>query len=141
MRSRLDVRLRRAHLFGVLFALAVASAWLLPAGRNQRFIGRVVPVLPAGVEAAAETIDPNSASAASLRRLPGVGVTRAQAIVEFRAGGAVFTTPEDLQAIPGIGPGTAGRIAPYLCFPPGPASPATAPASPAPEVAPDSPCG
>lgn len=65
-------------------------------------------------------INPNTASVASLVRLPGIGPSRAAAIIEYRKG---FTDSEmayknckDLQKIKGIGPKTAEKIRPWVCF-------------------------
>lgn len=70
-----------------------------------------------------ETIDPNLAGAEALDRLPGVGPSRARAIVELRAAGVVFRRPEDLRAVRGLGPAAIERIRPYLAFSaPGPGS-------------------
>lgn len=60
-----------------------------------------------------ERLDPNYAPEEELRRLPGIGPTRARAILEERARGA-FTEPEALLRVPGIGPATLARIAPFL---------------------------
>jgi competence ComEA-like helix-hairpin-helix protein len=57
-----------------------------------------------------ETIDPNEADDVELDRLPGVGPSTARAIVAAREGGTVFRTPEDLLAVPGIGPASLARI-------------------------------
>src|SRR5258706_14752974 len=48
-------------------------------------------------------IDPNTADASALEVLPGVGRTRAAAIVAARADGA-YRTLADLGRVPGIGP-------------------------------------
>jgi DNA uptake protein ComE-like DNA-binding protein len=72
-----------------------------------------------------ERINPNTASVASLMRLPGIGRARAIDIVHFRAGvetRPAFQSPADLQAVKGIGPKTAETIAPYLTFATGPDS-------------------
>jgi competence protein ComEA len=69
-----------------------------------------------------ETIDPNRASAQELDRIPGVGPSKAQAIVTARASGAVFLQPEDLLVVRGFGPSVIERIRPHLSFsdaPPG----------------------
>jgi competence ComEA-like helix-hairpin-helix protein len=57
-----------------------------------------------------ERIDPNRADDVELDRLPGVGPATARAIVAAREEGAVFRTPEDLLAVPGIGPASLARI-------------------------------
>ena len=72
-----------------------------------------------------ETINPNDAPVASLIRLPGLGPTRARAIVAHRTTigrqlrqPAPFTQPEDLQQVRGIGPATILAIRPWLDFEP-----------------------
>jgi hypothetical protein len=60
-------------------------------------------------------IDPNTADASALEALPGVGASRAEAIVAGRADGA-YRSLADLDRIPGIGPVTLRRAAPWLAF-------------------------
>ncbi|UCG48589.1 MAG: helix-hairpin-helix domain-containing protein [Phycisphaerales bacterium] len=68
-------------------------------------------------------INPNSAPAASLVRLRGIGMSRAAAIVAYREsfrrsgeGGPAFQGPNDLQAVKGIGPKTVENIRQALKF-------------------------
>jgi len=63
---------------------------------------------------AGERIDPNTADEVELDRLPGVGAATARAVVATREAGAVFRTPEDLLAVPGIGPASLARIREWL---------------------------
>ena len=70
-----------------------------------------------------DRVNPNTASVGSLVRLPGIGLTRATAIVAFRdafaaegGDGAAFRCPSDLQQIRGIGPKTVEGLAPWLRF-------------------------
>ena len=70
-----------------------------------------------------EKIDPNTASVASLRRLPMIGPAKANQIVSYRQKHQgekqpVFSCPEDLQKVRGIGPEIVKRISRYLRFPP-----------------------
>jgi competence protein ComEA len=58
-------------------------------------------------------LDPNAADAASLEVLPGLGPGRAAAIVAERER-APFAGVADLARVPGIGPVTLARIAPFL---------------------------
>lgn len=63
-----------------------------------------------------ERLDPNTAPADELDRLPGVGPALARRIVEERAR-APFRSVADLTRVPGVGPRTAGRWAPHLTLP------------------------
>lgn len=58
----------------------------------------------------AETrIDLNAASAEELETLPGIGPSRARAIVEWRADGA-FVEVDDLADVPGVGDALVDRL-------------------------------
>ncbi|UCG75086.1 MAG: ComEA family DNA-binding protein [Gemmatimonadota bacterium] len=61
-----------------------------------------------------ERIDPNTAPAEQLERLPGIGPAKSFAIVEERDRHGPYRTPEDLARVPGIGPSLVARLAPYL---------------------------
>jgi len=70
-----------------------------------------------------EKINPNYAVAASLVRLPGIGLTRAEAIIAYREnlakqgnGTPVFRDFDDLRRVKGIGPKTAQSISRWLEF-------------------------
>lgn len=70
-----------------------------------------------------ESIDPNRADEIELDRLPGVGPSTARAIVEARAAGAVFRSPEDLLSVRGIGTATLDRVRSALSLSGPPESP------------------
>jgi competence protein ComEA len=55
-------------------------------------------------------IDINTADAALLDTLPGVGPTTAQKIIEYREENGPFTRVDDLLKVPGIGPSTLEQI-------------------------------
>ncbi|HSI37021.1 MAG: ComEA family DNA-binding protein [Phycisphaerae bacterium] len=85
------------------------------------------PQPPAGPRAAELTsrVDPNTADWPTLAALPEIGEKTAQAIVEYRdaqqlaePGVPVFTTPEDLMNVKGIGKATTRALQPHLVFPP-----------------------
>ncbi len=60
-----------------------------------------------------QKIDINRAEAWLLEALPGVGAATAQAIIAYREANGAFRNLEDLLKIPGIGPATLSKIAPY----------------------------
>ena len=67
--------------------------------------GATVPTDPgAGPSGAGGPVDLNSAGAAELEGLPGIGPVLAQRIVEQREQHGPFTAVDDLQDVPGIGP-------------------------------------
>jgi len=65
---------------------------------------------------ASQQININQASAEQLVSLPGIGPSRAAAIVEMRDQQGPFESLEDLQKIRGIGPATAKDIQPLVSF-------------------------
>ena len=77
-----------------------------------------------------ERIDPNTALAEELERLPGIGPAKSFAIVEERRRRGPYTTPADLGRVPGIGPALLERIAPYLTLRPSPVSRPSSPPVP-----------
>jgi len=68
---------------------------------------------------AGERIDPNFADAAELRRLPGIGPAKAEAILAERRRGGPYASLADLRRVPGLGPTTIERLAPHLALSPG----------------------
>lgn len=68
-------------------------------------------------------INPNAAPISSMVRLPGIGMSKAAAIVAYRdayrlsgAAGTAFGDCNDLQKVKGIGPKTAEAIAEWVAF-------------------------
>ena len=66
----------------------------------------VVPSNSGSVGAASGKVDINTADADLLETLPGIGETRAQAIVRYREEHGLFKHVEDIVAVPGIGSST-----------------------------------
>lgn len=61
-----------------------------------------------------EVIDLNTAGAADLQRLPGIGATRARAVVEYRQEHGAFRSVDDLLNVDGIGPAIVEKVRPYV---------------------------
>ena len=64
-------------------------------------------------------INPNTASLGELLILPGIGPTRAEAIVAYRelhSPKPAFTRLEDLTQVHGLGPALVRDMAPWLCL-------------------------
>jgi competence protein ComEA len=59
-------------------------------------------------------IDVNTASPAALESIPGIGPSRAAAIIDARAEGGRFASVDDLQRVSGIGPATVEQIRPFV---------------------------
>lgn len=61
-----------------------------------------------------EVINVNTATAADLQRLPGIGEAKARAILDWREEHGPFESPEDLMEVSGIGPGIFEDIQAYV---------------------------
>lgn len=130
---------RRALWLGaLLFSLGAAARLGLgpgeaewgwqPAGTEAGGVRDVQRAVRAGVERAEhaarplapdERVDPNTAPAVELERLPGIGPARARAILEERSRTGPFRSADELRRVPGIGPATVRRLEPHLAVPSG----------------------
>ncbi|MBV6458266.1 MAG: ComE operon protein 1 [Fimbriimonadaceae bacterium] len=63
---------------------------------------------------APNSISINSAGAAELERLPGIGPATAAKIIEYRSQAGGFKTVDELDAVKGIGPKKLEQIRPYV---------------------------
>jgi len=103
---------RRSFIAASFIAISLGGVFALDAMRRQ-------PLRPLVLETA---INPNTALAASLMRLQGIGAARAEAIVWLRqsveavGGRQPFNSAEDLQRVRGIGPKTSSRLSESLEF-------------------------
>lgn len=70
-----------------------------------------VSAVAVGASAASGRVSINSASAAQLEQLPGVGPVTAQRIVEYRTAHGPFAQLRDLLSVPGIGDAKYAQIA------------------------------
>jgi len=80
--------------------------------------GESPPPLPSSGASANQTssgpVDLNSASPEQLDALPGVGPATAKAIVEYRTRHGRFRTVDDLLSVPGIGPAKLATLKPLV---------------------------
>lgn len=58
-------------------------------------------------------IEINTATAEQLRTLPGIGPSKAQAIIDYRASNKRFNSVDDLLQVKGIGPKILEKLRPY----------------------------
>ena len=105
-----------------LAGLVLAGCALLAAQLSLR--PAAVPDPPAShpphYEDLVDRLDPNAATVEELGVLPGVGRSKAQAIIDYRESASrrpAFRTAADLSRVRGIGPAIVARLAPYLTFP------------------------
>jgi competence ComEA-like helix-hairpin-helix protein len=102
-------RWRRRQMLALLLMIAACGLWLCYS------LLHTSPRPQADqVHASGELIDINTASAASLQRLPGIGQTISDAIITYRRGHGPFRSIDALLAVPGIGPSTLERMRPFL---------------------------
>lgn len=59
-------------------------------------------------------VDLNTATLSDLLTLPGIGETRAQAILDYREANGAFRWSEDLMDVPGIGQSVFEDLEPYV---------------------------
>jgi competence protein ComEA len=97
-------------LFVSLALIFVATSWLASGGLS----GGLVDVDAAEPLEATFQIDINSAEWTELMQLPEIGEALAKRIIESRERNGQFTSHDDLDRVPGIGPKTLEKIRPYL---------------------------
>jgi competence protein ComEA len=60
------------------------------------------------------SVDINTAGAAELEGLPGIGPSKAAAIIEYRSSHGPFSSVDQLDDVPGIGPSTMANLRPLV---------------------------
>ena len=116
--KRAEVRQNRIQSFAFVISVCVAVCFCIGlAVSNIQGSGQSCEIKLEG------EINPNDAPIASLVRLPGIGIGRAEAIVAYRedfskedSDNRAFRNCDDLQKIKGIGPKTAQNISKWLKF-------------------------
>ena len=120
---RHDLLWRTGDLVGLLLLCILLGGSLCAAAISGRcWFQRGVPADDARIAAVTDRIDPNTATYASLRRLPGIGEAKAKAVVDYRQvhGPNAFRTADDLDKVPHRwGPSDVERVGPFLSLPAG----------------------
>ena len=121
---------RRRWLWTPAQRRALAGLLLIACGLlavRQRGRPAVVPdrqaAHPPRFDDLADRLDPNLATAAELAVLPGLGPSKAAAVVAYRASvktPPAFRAADDLARVHGIGPAIVAKLAPHLVFPDAP---------------------
>lgn len=99
------MRLFRQWVLPACFA--VACLFAAPSWAAHHEAGEASEAAEAG---AMEMVDINTADAAMLEMLPGIGATKAAAIVAYRDENGPFSTVEDLGMVKGIGEATVEKL-------------------------------
>lgn len=113
---------RQRITLAVLLGILLVALTIQYIRRPYRLDDTVVIVHGAPVSLPAG-IDPNTADAASLSRIPNVGAKTAQAIIDYRIahqdapGGIVFRTIDDLRKVPKLRRQTVDYLRAFLVFP------------------------
>ena len=86
---------------------------VVAANRPVRNPAPIKPGMPKKISELASPIDINHASAEELQRLPGIGATLSERIVDARRQGS-FKKVDDLRRVSGIGAKTLDRLRPFV---------------------------
>lgn len=93
-------------LVGVILVAMLVAVWWRPIDLSN------IEVRPTHVR-----INVNQADADTLRVLPGIGLRLSKRIVSWRQQAGGFSNANELQDVPGIGPGILARIRPWIVVP------------------------
>lgn len=111
----------RAGLYLTAGVLAFFAGWALRGALGADSytlsgsrLGQLSPTPTAQVFVPDRRVNVNTAALSELMGLPGIGRTRAQAIVDHRDTQGPFAYPEDLMEVPGIGPSVYEGLADYI---------------------------
>ena len=98
---------------GGMYAFSHGAGFFVPenAAGSVQASAREADLTAAFPSEAPEIININTADAAELDKLPGIGPAKAAAILEYRRTHGFFRVPEELMKVPGIKEGTYGKLA------------------------------
>jgi competence protein ComEA len=91
-------------------ASAVALAWLIALAISAS----ALPALAEAESAITGVVNVNTASQEELQLLPGIGASRAAAVIEARKRRGGFQKVEDLLEVKGIGEASLAKLRPHL---------------------------
>ena len=100
-------------LFAFLLSTTAALTVTSPAQAAPKSKAKVVAKAASG-PALQGKLNLNKADVAQLRMLPGIGVTKAERIVAWRAKNGSFKRVNDLRRVKGFGRKSVKKLAPYL---------------------------
>lgn len=101
----------RRSLFRIAITLLATGSLWLPLAPEA---AAAPPSAPASASAPAPQVDINTADAASLMSVPGIGKSLAQRIVDYRQKNGAFARVDDLLKVQGIGEKSLEKLRPYL---------------------------
>ena len=103
-------------LAGGMYAMRHGAGFFVPenASADARNTDRAADLTAAFQTEVPEPVNVNTADAAKLEKLPGIGPAKAAAILEYRKDHGFFRVPEDLMKVPGIKEGTFGKLAAFV---------------------------
>lgn len=79
-------------------------------------LGLMLSVAPLALAQDVAPINVNTADAELLAELPGIGPSRAQAIIEDREANGDYESADDLTRVSGIGPATVAKLKDQITF-------------------------
>ncbi len=100
----------------ILVLLALLAAGLFVFKHRRRLNAEPMAVTTGNPDDYAFRVDVNTASWEVIALLPGIGETKAKAIIEYREKNGPFKTAEDLTHVSGIGEKTIEAISPHIAF-------------------------
>ena len=116
--QRAEIRQSRIQSFAFVISVCVCALFSIVFS-----VASLAAVREPSVIELDERINPNNAPIASMVRLPGIGISRAEAIVACRedlskedSNSRAFRSAYDLQKVRGIGPKTVQNISEWLKF-------------------------
>ena len=95
--------------------LLVVSLFLLSASQQVFSADKTIKPSVAAVQVS-EKVDINTATNEQLATIKGIGVKKAQAIIDYRQANGDFVSLEQLVNVKGIGEGTLEKIKPFLAL-------------------------